>query len=62
MLKTAREWAELGSFVLDARANIAMNLKRPVARHLDNAKRAQLGKATKNDCTLNPTYFLSPVV
>ncbi len=62
MLKTAREEAELGSDVPDARASIVLNPKRPVARHLDKGERARLGKATKDDCALNPTYFPSPVV
>ena len=43
MLKTAREWGELGSEVPDACANISMNPKRPVARHLDKRELARLG-------------------
>ena len=43
MLKTAREWGELGSEVPDACANITMNPKRPVARHLDKQQLARLG-------------------
>ena len=43
MLKTAREWGELGSEIPDACANIAINPKRPVARHLDKRQLARLG-------------------
>ena len=44
MLRTAREWGELGSDVPDACANIAMNPKRPVACHLDKEELARLGQ------------------
>ncbi len=44
MLRTAREWGELGSDVPDACANIAMNPKRSVARHLDKVELARLGQ------------------
>ena len=45
MLKTAREWGELGPQVPDACANIAMNPKRFVPHHLDKQKLARLGEA-----------------
>ena len=45
MLKTAREWGELGAGVPDACANIALNPKRPIARHLDQQQLARLGAA-----------------
>ena len=35
MLKTARQWGEIGEHVPDACANIAVNPKKPVARYLD---------------------------
>ena len=44
MLKTAREWGELGGDVADACANVAMNPKRPVARHLDKQELTRLGE------------------
>ena len=37
MLKTARQWGELGENVPDARANIVMNQRRLVARYLNGA-------------------------
>ena len=44
MLRTAREWGDLGSDVPDACANIAMNPKRSVARHLNTEELARLGQ------------------
>ena len=44
MLKTAREWGELGPDVPDACANIAMNPKRFVPHHLDKQELARLGE------------------
>ena len=44
MLKTAREWGELGGDVPDACVNITMNPKRPVATHLNKQELARLGK------------------
>ncbi len=43
MLKTARQWGELGEQVPDACANIAVNPKKPVARYLDRDEIARLG-------------------
>ena len=43
MLKTARQWGELGEHVPDACANIAVNPKKPVARYLDRDELARLG-------------------
>ena len=43
MLRTARQWGELGEHVPDACANIAMNPKKAVARHLDQDELARLG-------------------
>ena len=43
MLKTARQWGEIGEHVPDACANIAVNPKKPVARYLDKDEIAQLG-------------------
>ena len=43
MLKTARQWGELGEHVPDACANIAVNPKKPVARYLDKDEIARLG-------------------
>ena len=44
MLKTAREWGELGGDVPDACANIVMNPKLFVPRHLNRQEIARLGK------------------
>ncbi len=43
MLRTARQWGELGQHVPDACANIAKNPKKPVARYLDQDELARLG-------------------
>ncbi len=43
MLRTARQWGELGEHVPDACANIAMNPKKAVACHLDQDELARLG-------------------
>ena len=43
MLKTARQWGEIGEHVPDACANIAVNPKKPVARYLDKGEIARLG-------------------
>ncbi len=43
MLRTARQWGELGEHVPDACANIAVNPKKPVARYLDRDELARLG-------------------
>ena len=43
MLKTARQWGELGEHVPDACTNIAVNPKKPVARYLDKDEIARLG-------------------
>jgi len=43
MLKTARQWGELGEHVPDACANIAVNPKKPVARYLGRDEIARLG-------------------
>ncbi len=45
MLKTARQWGELGEHVPDACANITVNPKKPVARYLDKDEIARLGAA-----------------
>ena len=43
MLKTARQWGELGEHVPDACANIVRNPRRPVARFLDRDELERLG-------------------
>ena len=43
MLKTARQWGELGKDVPDACVNIATNPRRPVARYLNGAELERLG-------------------
>ena len=43
MLRTARQWGELGENVPDACANIVMNPRRPVARYLDKHELERLG-------------------
>ena len=45
MLGAARRWGELGAHVPDACANIAKNLRRPVARFLDREALQRLGAA-----------------
>ena len=45
MLRTARQWGELGEDVPDACANIVMNPRRPVARYLNAAELERLGAA-----------------
>ncbi len=43
MLRTAREWGDLGEHVPDACANIVKNARRPVARYLDRNELHRLG-------------------
>ena len=43
MLKTARQWGELGEHVPAACANIARNPRKPVVRYLDEDELARLG-------------------
>ncbi len=43
MLKTARQWGELGENIPDACANIVPNPRRPVARYLDEEEFRRLG-------------------
>ena len=43
MLRTARQWGELGEHIPDACVNIVMNPKRPVARYLDREELERLG-------------------
>ena len=43
MLRTARQWGELGEHIPDACVNIVMNPKRPVARYLDRDELERLG-------------------
>ena len=43
MLRTARQWGELGEHVPDACANIVMNSRRPVARCLNRQELERLG-------------------
>ena len=43
MLKTARQWGELGEHVPDACANIVRNPRKAVARYLDEDELARLG-------------------
>ena len=45
MLRTARQWDDLGEDVPDACANIVRNPRRPVARYLDHAELERLGAA-----------------
>ncbi len=43
MLKTARQWGEIGEYVPDACANIVRNPRRPIARFLDREELERLG-------------------
>ena len=43
MLRTARQWGDLGERIPDACANIVKNPRRPVARYLDGAELRRLG-------------------
>ena len=43
MLRTARQWGEIGEHVPDACANIVRNPRRPVARYLNRAELERLG-------------------
>ncbi len=43
MLKSARQWGDIGEHVPDACANIVKNPRRPVARYLDSAELERLG-------------------
>ena len=43
MLRTARQWGELAPDAPDPCANIVLNPRRPVARHLDRAELERLG-------------------
>ena len=45
MLRTARQWGDLGEHVPDACANIVRNPRRPVARYLDREELRRLGAA-----------------
>ena len=43
MLKSARQWGDLGEYVPDACANIVRNPRRSVARYLDSSELERLG-------------------
>ena len=54
MLKTARQWGELGEHVPDACANIAKNPRKAVARHLGEDELARLGTALDGHADEHP--------
>ena len=54
MLRTARQWGDLGEHVPDACANIVKNPRRPVARYLDRAELRRLGAALEEHQRATP--------
>ena len=61
MLRTARQWGELAPDAPDPCANIVLNPRRPVARHLSRAEPARLGAVLDRCRAEHPWPVAAPV-